>query len=200
MSAQQLHIASLIGSSIACVFFLIGIIGFSSEKQSVTNVSWGHAVSVSGMNEEKMWLGLQKGYDNTNSVMTEIHYHDHNQCTSDWCHNCDVHGQNCFALLVIALIFAFITCLQSTSLVQAFNAHTQIHNIIAPFVSLVFSVVGWSLFINKCFDPVNKHSTLAFKYAFLLMYLVTVLQICAAYISKPASTPVPTEEPKENTV
>ena len=183
-----LNATSAVCSVISFTFFLIGVISYSSQEETVKNIPWV-TVDASGL---KLWVGLQKAYYETQGQSTMEIIYSAETCTQDFCHVCNREGQNAFALLVIAVIFSFISMVLGFSLVKKASATLNYANLSMSFVSGLFGVIGWSLFMNKCYRKLVRDIQPDFDYgassilsliAFLMCFIVVVLQIVAAVMA-----------------
>lgn len=200
-----LNITSAILSATSFTFFLVGVIGYSNENTTVQNTNWFHRYGTGSAENQNYFVGLERIVFQNGGLTQGFVYADLD--CGDLCNVCERQGENAFALLVIAVIFAFITMALSTASAIAPMSQISGANIATSFVSTLFGVIGWSLFVNKCFHKIVRSIDGDFDYgpgailsliAFLLMFIVFVLQIAATALSAPA--PAPAAAPKSEPV
>lgn len=137
---------SAVLSATSFTFYLIGVIGYSLQREVIENVSW-FTVDENGVN---IYVGLRKTIFETNVGIQEIVY-SRSSCNGDFCDACEREGDNAFALLVVATVFSFVAMALSITAAAAPSKEVSGANLACSFVALTFGVIGWSLFVQKCF-------------------------------------------------
>lgn len=206
-----LNATSAILSLTSFTFYFIGVIGYTVREETVKNVNWFHVFERNGVH---VYAGLRALYysDPSQSTMQLIYG---NSCAQPFCDRCEKYGDRAFALLVVALIFSFISLLLSVSGTFAPSTSISGANIGTSLTSVIFAVIGFGLFTHNCFPQLENAVNKDWDYgpgaiftliAFLLTFIVAVLQVVATALSPPGevASPVPvkseavaTNEPNE---
>lgn len=128
------------------IFFLVGCIGFSSDKNTIKNVSWFYY-----KDDSNAWFGLQKFYVDIDLapylVMKETVAYSSDSCGGTYCDECDRDGKGAFGLLIIALIFTVFSLLLNGASTASPSAPVQMGNAFTALVAFVASLVSISLFM-----------------------------------------------------
>ncbi len=175
------------------IFFLIGCISYAVESDTVKNIPW---VTISS-DDVDLWFGLYR-----------IVYHapgpagpqNYDQCDLSFCDKCAEAGQDTAGLLVIATIFAGLSTLLSANLGMAPNTETQKGNCISAFISALFSIIGFGLFMGPCYKKISDWadaaeldaewcpSSVLVCLGLLMMWVVVVQQMLALIVGAPAAS------------
>lgn len=147
-----LNATSAVLSLTSFTFYLIGVIGYSLRKEVIENINW---FTVDHVNNVNVYVGLRKLIYQNNGATMEIIYGSGSSCNNDFCDVCEREGNNAFALLVVSTVFSFIAVALSVACAAKPCKEVSGANIAVSFVALVFGVIGWSLFINKCFPKID---------------------------------------------
>lgn len=182
-----LNATSAVLSITSFTFYLIGVIGYSVREEVVKNVDWFHVFQRNGVHVDAGLRALY--YSDPTSGSQQVIYAD---CNQSFCDRCDKHGENAFALLVVALVLSFIAILLSISGTFAPSVQTSGANIGVSIGSVIFAAIGWGLFVHKCFPQLENQVNYDWDYgagsiltliAFLLTFIVAVLQVVATTLS-----------------
>lgn len=197
MSSNNLNIVSTAFSVCASLFFLIGLIGFSIQADTVKNVAW---ITV-GSGSLDVWFGLKKARVESGSGNYNLEYGDSN---CGFCDACDQDGKGAFGLLIIAFIFSIVTAVNSGFLSTKPTAMAQIGNVFSAFAAAVASIVGFGLFMSDCWNAIDANLSEELSYGpgsalvllgLLMMWIVVFLQVGAAALSGTAPAHVPAAVP-----
>jgi amino acid transporter len=201
-TTAALNITCAVLSLTTFTFFLIGVIGYSNENTTVENVNWFHSYGTGSSANSNSFIGLERivfqipGQPTTASI-----YRD---CNNKTCNVCEREGENAFALLIISVIFSFFSLLLSVAGSVAHSKAISGANLASSLVATVFGVIGWGLFVNKCYNKITDNINQDFDYgpgavltliAFLLSFIVFILQIVATALPVGTSAPPPRSEP-----
>lgn len=209
MASVGLNATSAILSLTSFTFFLIGCIGYSNENTTVENVNWFWSRDWDNVENHNLYVGLSRLTIENAGSDTASYPYSSKGCSLNFCDACEKHGENAFALLVIAVVFSFITTLLTIGASAAPSAGLSGGALSTAFVSCLFGVVGWSLFVNKCFRKIVRNDIVGandFDYgpgailtliAFLLAFIVMILQIVSTAIAPASSNPTPVENKSE---
>jgi hypothetical protein len=175
------------------IFFLIGCISYAVESDTVKNIPW---VTIDG-DDMKLWFGLYRLVYHTSGVAGPQNY---DQCDFPFCDTCADAGQSTAGLLVIATIFAGLSTLLSATLGMTPNTETQKGNFFSSFISALFSIIGFGLFMGPCFKRIGEYadsidvdtewgaSSVLVCLGLLMMWVVVILQILALIVGAPAAS------------
>jgi hypothetical protein len=191
-AAIGLSITSTILSLIAFTFFLVGVIGYSSNNTTVENVNWFYQNGTAGSTG---YVGLERiVFDLPGDTVLVSQY---SKCNSNLCNVCEIEGNNALGLLIISVIFSFFCIILSALASVTPTVGISGGNAASAFIASLFGVIGWSLFVNKCFNRISQDTTGDWVYgpgsvlsliAFILMFLVFVFQVAAAALPTATST------------
>lgn len=208
-----LNATSAILSLTSFTFYFIGVIGYTIREETVKNVNWFHVFQRNGVHA---YAGLRALYYEPpagSGATQQLIYG--NSCNQPFCDRCEKTGDIAFALLVVALIFSFISLLLSVSGTFAPSTSISGANIGTSLTSVIFAVIGFGFFTHGCFPKLQNALDTDWDYgpgaiftliAFLLTFIVAVLQVVATALSPAAevASPVPvkseavaTNEPNE---
>lgn len=149
---KGLFASSAILSIVSFAFFLIGVIGYSENKNVVTDIPWGVGEYEGfGGNTGDFYLGLQGYVVDSNGVeLKHVSFND-DACTADFCDTCTDAGAVAFALCVVSVILSLAAFI--------FNVMGAVNgSIIASAATLICSVAAAVLSIiafvsvNPCFN------------------------------------------------
>lgn len=201
------NLTSLVCSILAWIFFVIGCIGNSTGSDNVQNAPWIIVNPDAGGNH--IFFGTQAFYQkNTNLYAEDLTKYKNCENGPEFCTPCLDNGRITFALLVIAVIFAALAIIFSAVLLGAEVPSVQYTNLALTGASTVMAVVGWSVFMRRCYHHIDESlNTLEYGagasltlLGFLLMgiaVIVNVLNIvcpvapAAATAGSSKSAPVP---------
>jgi hypothetical protein len=191
-SATGLNATSAVLSVIAFVFFLIGVIGYSNDNDTVKNVNWFNLKDSGSENgNADFYLGLSRvAVEIPGGGSQAFVFAD---CDGSTCDDCEREGKNAFGLLIISTIMAFVTAALTMGASAAPSSALSGASVATSFVAFVFGIIGWSLFVKECYyDNIKDSFSQKFDYgagsvlpliAFLLSFLIFILQIAAAATS-----------------
>eukprot|EP00388_Colpodella_angusta_P025386 GDKK01002480.1.p1 GENE.GDKK01002480.1~~GDKK01002480.1.p1 ORF type:complete len:225 (+),score=46.47 GDKK01002480.1:36-677(+) len=208
-----LNATSAILSLTSFTFYFIGVIGYTVREETVKNVNWFHVFQRNGVH---VYAGLRALYyePGSGSATVQLIY-GNDQCNQTFCDRCEKTGDIAFGLLVVALIMSFITLLLSISGTFAPSTSISGANIGTSLTSVIFAVIGFGFFTHGCYPKLQNTVNTDWDYgpgaiftliAFLLTFIVAVLQVVATALSPKAdvASPVPvkseavsTNEPNE---
>jgi hypothetical protein len=135
---------------VSFTFYLIGIIGYTPEKGSLVDVHW---ISINQGNSH-IYFGLQNYYVDVSGSHNLVDYGS-DECTQDFCDNCEWDGRVVGGLLIIALFFTVISFGLSAASVQAVSKPIGISNIVMSFIAFAVSLVGIIAFMGECYSDIN---------------------------------------------
>lgn len=138
-------------SVISFTFFLIGIIGYSPETGVLQDIPW---IYVKFGNEEKYLFGTQNFYIDRPGTHNVVFYGD-DECTFDFCGDCEWEGQVVGGLLVIALVFTAICIGLSGATITTVSKPMGISNIVMSFTAFAVSLIGIVSFMGRCFSEID---------------------------------------------
>ena len=147
-----LNATSAVLSLTSFTFYLIGVIGYSLQNSVIENVNWFVVDNVNGLT---VYVGLRKLITESGGTTQEIIYSG-TSCSGSACSVCEREGDNAFALLVVSVVFSFIAVVLSIAGAAVPAKEISGANLAASFVALVFGVIGWSLFVQQCFNEEIK--------------------------------------------
>jgi hypothetical protein len=202
--AIALSAVSTIFGGFTFIFYIVGCVGYSASRDPIMNTAWiTYDVQDDDYNSfsPKVYVGLQKVLFTINSKYNALFpwkscgsgddgYDDYDD-DSDFCNACHNDGKATFGLLVIASICAFIVTGLSFLSVKTPSPTITIANLIAAFISGLFGVIGFGLFMHDCYSKLDDAAVGNLQYGpgsittlvgFLLMWIVVVLQIAMAAI------------------
>eukprot|EP01032_Pedospumella_encystans_P013040 gene13040-15039_t len=201
-----LNATSALLSVTSFTFYFIGVIGYAVREETVKNVNWFHVFQRNNLHVNAGLRALY--YETSTGTDVQLIYAD---CTQDFCDRCDKYGHSTFALLVVALVLAFIVTLLSVSGAFAPSSSLSGANIALSLTSVIFGAVGFGLFTHICFPKLENEVNSDWDYgpgaiftliAFLLMFIVAVLQVVATAIAPKAeaatASPVKSEAVSTN--
>lgn len=197
MSLNNLNIISTAFSACAALFFLIGLIGFSIQADTVKSVAW----IMVGSGNLDVWFALKKARVESSTGRFNLEYGDSN-CA--FCDACDQDGKGAFGLLIIAFIFSIVTAANSGVLSTKPTAMAQIGNVFSAFAAAVASIVGFGLFMSDCWNAIDADLSEELSYGpgsalvllgLLMMWIVVFLQVGAAAMSGSAPAHAPASVP-----
>lgn len=190
----------------AWVFFIIGCIGNSSDENNVKNAPWIRAKG----SDFNLWVGTQ-GFVVDNGVDTTFTRFRSCESAQPFCTSCKDNGRVTFALMVIAVCFALISTIFSAVNCGAEHSAIQYTTIATTGASFVMAIVGWCVFMRRCYHDVDDAVSQDLYYGagsaisllgFLLMGIALIVNVLSV-VSKTApaaaaNSPqrVPAEEAK----
>jgi hypothetical protein len=195
--SQALNGVSAGLAALATIFYIVGCVGYASEEDAIKNTNWINYAGDDDLLDIKVYVGLKKVlFTATNDYSTTFKF---SSCANDddnyddddngLCSTCDETGKAAFGLLIISTILAFVvTCLSGATAASP-NAPLTYANLVCSFVSGLFGVIGFGLFMHSCYNKVDDTTTVDLQYgpgailsliAFLMMWIVIVLQIAVA--------------------
>lgn len=210
------NLTSLVCSILAWIFFIIGCIGNSTGSDNVQNAPWIIVNPDNGGNH--IFFGTQAFYQkNTNMLPEDLVKYKNCEDTIDFCTPCLDNGRVTFALLVIAVIFAALAIIFSIVLLVAEVPSVQYTNLTLTGASTVMAVVGWSVFMRRCYHSIDEVvSTLEYGagasltlLGFLLMGIAVIVNVLnIVYPTAPAAAtagsskraPVPQAEEEDSKI
>ena len=183
-----LNAISSVLALISSVFFLIAIIAYSTEVTTVRNTAWFISENSGDVD---IYVGLQQlVIEQSGASNQRVTY---GNCAGNTCNVCERQGDRAFGLLVISVVFSFISLGLSLGGAVTPLIGISASNLVASFIASLFGVIGWSLFVDKCFRKISSETDQDFEFgpgsilsliAFILMFIVFVLQV--AVISREA--------------
>jgi hypothetical protein len=200
--AQALNGVSAALASVSFIFYIVGCVGYSSNRDGIKSTNWIN-YSVGNTDDyfnPEIYIGLRKVLLTFNSNYNQIisfkscadgdddDYDDYDD-DDNTCDICYKNGQATFGLLVVAAILAFVVICLSGATAASPNAPLTYVNLVCSFISGLFGVIGFGLFMHSCYNKFDDDVTETLHYgpgaimslvAFLLMWLVIVLQIAAS--------------------
>lgn len=138
-------------SVISFTFFLIGIIGYAPQKASLVDIHW---IRIHASNVQNIYFGTQSLYFDVSGQHNVIKYGD-DECTGDFCDQCDWQGKVVGGLLIIALVFTTVSIALSGASVSTVSKPMGISNIVMSFIAFATSLVGIVSFMGRCWSEVN---------------------------------------------
>lgn len=189
------NITSLVLSVLAWIFFIIGCIGNSTGDFNVENAPW---IIVNPDQGEHIFFGTQAFYQENNNIgfPTDLTKYRNCESTVGFCTPCKDNGRVTFAMLCIAVIFAAFAIIFSTVLIFAEVASVQYTNLAFTAASTIMAVVGWSVFMRRCYHHIDEaYNHLEYGAAasitllgFLLMGINVVVNVCSICCPCPATS------------
>jgi hypothetical protein len=175
------NLTSLFCTIGAWVFFIIGCIGNSSDENNIKNAPW---IRSQGENFN-VWVGTQAFiYDNgVTEVLTKFR---DCETTNGFCTPCKDNGRITFALMVIAVCFAMISIIFSAVSCGGEHSAVQHATVATTGSSLVVAIVGWCVFMRRCYHAVDDLVTQDMYYGagsalsllgFLLMGIAVIVNV-----------------------
>lgn len=146
-------------SSLATGCFIIGCVGYASDRTAFKNLAW---ITIDEDNTQA-WFALKKSYFKTVLGSTTLSYND-GSCVAEYCDKCQEMGESCFSLLVIATVFAFITSCATGSLTKHANTLLQIFSLGLTGVALAASIIGIGMFMSDCYDKIDDATNLELQW------------------------------------
>jgi hypothetical protein len=202
--SQALNGASAGLGLISFIFFTVGCFGYSSYREGIIQNNWiNYKIEfdddITSQWTPKVYVGLQKSLIDITSGYSKLfpfnscadsgddYYDDGDR--DDMCNVCYRNGRSTFGLIVVSTVLAFIvTCLSGATAASP-NAPLTYVNLVCSFISGLFGVIGFGLFMHSCYNKLDDATTDTLHYgpgaimtliAFLAMWVVIVLQIAVA--------------------
>eukprot|EP00128_Syssomonas_multiformis_P018128 Colp12_sorted_trinity150504_noHs@33927 len=180
---RDFNIATVVFAFCSFVFFIIGCIGYASDKDVMENTAW---VTIDD-HGEKAWINLvgiySKGAGGT-GVQTYADF----SCTADFCDTCASTGDAAFALIIVATVFSSFNIVLSGILSSSPSSTLQLVNLFVAFITAVFSLIGFAIFMGGCYVKIEDFTPLSTHYGpgaiitllgLLMMWVAVFLQIGA---------------------
>mmetsp|Transcript_46515 Transcript_46515/g.92148 ORF Transcript_46515/g.92148 Transcript_46515/m.92148 type:complete len:222 (+) Transcript_46515:76-741(+) len=219
MSAALNGVSALL-ALICFIFYMIATVGYSNEKTTIINVNWFHSYGTGSYENQNVFVGLRRlvtqlpGQDTTSLAYANCGMDDDDD--NNFCNVCAREGDSAFGLMALSTILSFIVVGLSVAGIASPSAVMSGANVVIAMLATLFGVIGWGLFVYKCFDKIVEMYPRDMDYgpgaimsliAFMLMFIVMILQIVAAILaaksatpsSTPAPAPVATQEPEATT-
>jgi hypothetical protein len=190
--SQALNGVSAGLAALATIFYIVGCAGYASEEDAIKNSNWINYAGDDDVFDIKVYVGLKKVlFTATSDYSTMFTF---SSCANDddsngLCSTCEETGKGAVGLLIISTILAFVvTCLSGATAASP-NAPLTYVNLVCSFISGLFGVIGFGLFMHSCYNKVDDTTTVDLQYgpgailsliAFLMMWIVIVLQIAVA--------------------
>lgn len=180
------------------IFFVIGTVGYADQRAAIENVPWFYSSS-----DADIYFGLRVAYTSITyfgvTHDAKVSY-DGDNCKADFCDDCLTNGNGTLGLLIVAIIFATITCALSGLLVFKPNSQVQMANFGAALISLAASVTGFGIFMGGCYGSIANdddddglldlewgNGAMFTLTGVSLMALATSLQVTALCMSRPTA-------------
>lgn len=182
---RDLNIATVVFAFISFVFFIIGCIGYSSDELVMKNTPWVTADD----NGQEVYMNLQGIFFKNAGGKGTVFYANAN-CGLDFCDQCAEQGDAAFGLIIAATVFASFTTVLSGILSASPSSTLQLVNLFVAFVTAVFSLVGFGLFMGGCYVQFDNYSPLSLHYGagailtligLLMMWLTVFFQVGAVF-------------------
>lgn len=193
-----LNAASAVLSVTSFTFYIIGVIGYAVREETVKNVNWFHVFQRDGIHVNAGLRALY--YEQPGQATAQLIYAD-DSCGQDFCNRCQKTGDIAFGLLVVALVLSFISALLGISGTFAPSSSISGSNIAFSLGSVIFAVIGFGFFVHGCFPKLQNTVNTDWDYgpgaiftliAFLLTFIVAVLQVIATSLSPATEVASPT--------
>eukprot|EP00388_Colpodella_angusta_P041032 GDKK01051998.1.p1 GENE.GDKK01051998.1~~GDKK01051998.1.p1 ORF type:complete len:190 (+),score=34.40 GDKK01051998.1:72-641(+) len=137
-------------SFVAMIFYIIGAIGFSDNKDVIENVSW---------------INVKQGGFTTHFALKSIYSEGGGfENVSDWsdcangdndCSKCEEDGKGAFALTIIGAVLALITMSACGTLSRQVSFPLQLVSILLAAATCAAGVISISLFMGDCYDRID---------------------------------------------
>jgi hypothetical protein len=147
------NLTSLVLSILAWIFFVLGCIGNSTSEDNVENAPW-IIVNPEGSGNH-IFFGTQAFYQRDSVIFTDD-LTKYKNCSFDFCTPCKDNGRVTFALLVIAVCFATLAIIFSAILCGSEVVSLQYTNLAFTGSATVMAVVGWSVFMRRCYHQIDE--------------------------------------------
>lgn len=152
MSKYSTNSASSALSTLACGFFVVGALGYSTNKHIVMNLSWFYLHGSSS----PAYFALRRVYvDGSGSPSS----YGSSGCVGSYCEACQDDGRDSFKLVVIAAVFAAASMCVCQALSERVNFPLQFASILTSLVSFGGSLGAIGLFMGNCFNEVDDSSS-----------------------------------------
>jgi len=180
---RDLNIATVVFAFCSFVFFIIGCIGYASDKDVIENTAW---VTIDDQGT-KAWFNLA-GFRQKTALASGVEAYADIQCTNDFCDTCASTGDAAFALIIVATVFSSFTVVLSGILSSSPSSTLQLVNLFVAFITAVFSLIGFALFMGGCYPEIEDFVTENTHYGpgaiitllgLLMMWVTVFLQIGA---------------------
>uniref|UniRef100_A0A7S3MF55 Uncharacterized protein n=1 Tax=Spumella elongata TaxID=89044 RepID=A0A7S3MF55_9STRA len=174
-------------SMIAMVFYVIGSIGYATDKDVIRNVAWITAEQ-SGVN---VYYALKKVYIKGQGTEQEQSYSDCSNNNGNVCDQCEEDGQGSFTLCVIGAVIALCTMSVCGSLSRTVSFPMQLVSIVFAAAACAAGVISLSLFMGNCYDKLDDQTNVDLEWgsgsvlvliAMFLMAGVGGIQILSTFI------------------
>ena len=185
MSSLLNNVSSAI-SIFACVSFVIGCVGYASDRRVFESLAW---IRVSEP-DTKVWFALK--FIRVDSVEGRSYLYGDKYCTSGFCDRCDADGKATFALCVVACVFAAFTMGISNFLIKYESKVLQSTTVFCAILSFLMSLIALCVFMGDCFDAIDNDTSVTLHWGagsiitligVVLMGIVSILQIVASVSS-----------------
>lgn len=153
MSQKVLNIASVVFSVCSFTFFIVGLIGYATDRDSTKNVAW--LTVDDGETGTRVWANLAQFYYKSNG-MSGVAIYANSDCGMSFCNECAKDGDAAFGLLIVATAFASFTLVLSGILSSAPNATFQAANVVLSFITGCFSLIGFGIFMGSCYTKIDN--------------------------------------------
>ena len=173
-------------TTISFAFYLIGLVGYSSQNITVRDVSW---YTFSDPSTISYYVGLERiVIDQGGDSFRGFQY---SSCHSDLCNVCRIQGKSAFGLLIASVLLSIASAILCMIGSTKPTLTTCGVNTFVSMTAALFGVTGWGLFVDKCFPEVIGQLNQNFVYgpgailtliAFLLMALVFMIQVASVVV------------------
>lgn len=180
---RDLNITTVVFAFCAFVFFIIGCIGYASDKDVIENTAW---VTVDDQGV-KVWLNLM-GLRLKSSTGSGVQAYADFACNQEFCDICASTGDAAFALILVATVFSSFTVVLSGILSSSPSATLQLVNLFVTFITAVFSLIGFAIFMGSCYVKFEDETPFSTHYGpgailtllgLLMMWVTVFLQVGA---------------------
>lgn len=188
MSPTLNYISSTL-SMVAMVFYVIGCIGYATNKDTIKNVAWITSEQ-SGVNA---YYALKKVYIEGQGFEFEQTYSACSDNNGNACDKCEQDGQGAVGLCIIGAVISFCAMMVCGSLSRSVSFSMQIVSIVLAAISCAAGVIALGLFMGGCYEELDDQSPVDLEWgpgaalviiAMFLMAGVGVVQILSTFILK----------------
>lgn len=186
MSPTLNYVSSTL-SMIAMVFYVIGSIGYASNKDTIKNVAW----ITSEQSGVSAYYALKNIYIEGQGFEIKQSFSDCSDNNGNACDKCEEDGKGAFALCIIGAIVSLCTMCVCSSLARSVSFSMQIVSIALAAGACAAGVIALSLFMGDCYNELDDQVPIDLEWgpgaalviiAMFLMAGAGIIQVLSTFI------------------
>lgn len=175
-------------SFIAMIFYVIGAIGYSDNKDVIENVPW-ITLKQGGVTSN---FALRAIYTEGSGIDNVSKWSDCANGNND-CDKCEEDGKGAFALTIIGAVLALVTMSACGTLSRQVSFPLQVVSILLAAATCAAGVIAISMFMGDCYDRIDDTTNEDLKWgagsaltiiAMFMMAGATLIQILSTFCCK----------------